>query len=147
MKNAIIENLNYAHEHGTRPRRDRRLDLAGLSRQWTLKPSLMADALLVLNAGSSSLKFSVFSTTIRPRALACDGQVDGLVDAGRASSLRGGRRRRRASTSGRPGRTLGHAAAIDYLFGWGRDGVLGDIASSPSAIASSTAACASRSPC
>jgi acetate kinase len=82
----------------------------------------MADALVVLNAGSSSLKFSVFldgdppgpllrgqleEILTRPRFLARD--ADGKVVGEHAWA--GGTR-------------LGHPGAIEFLFGWGR-GALG----------------------
>jgi acetate kinase len=40
----------------------------------------MSDAILVLNAGSSSIKFSLFEGHLRPsrEALICDGEVDGI---------------------------------------------------------------------
>jgi acetate kinase len=40
----------------------------------------MSDAILVLNAGSSSIKFSLFEGHVRPssEALICDGEVDGI---------------------------------------------------------------------
>jgi acetate kinase len=82
----------------------------------------VADALLVLNAGSSSLKFSVFFDDDPPRPM-LRGQIDGLT----------GRPRFIARASGAVigeeewpvGTQLGHDAAIDYLLRWGRNGVLG----------------------
>ena len=40
----------------------------------------MSDAILVLNAGSSSIKFSLFEGHVRPGAkgLICDGEFDGI---------------------------------------------------------------------
>ena len=42
----------------------------------------MSNAILVLNAGSSSIKFSVFPGDIRPNreALLCDGECEGIGD-------------------------------------------------------------------
>ena len=83
----------------------------------------MSDALLVLNAGSSSLKFSVFLDEERPQLL-LRGQLDGLLTQARFGA--------RDSTgvigekewpSGTP---LGHHGAIDFLFAWGRGGALGE---------------------
>jgi acetate kinase len=41
---------------------------------------IMSDAILVLNAGSSSIKFSLFEGHVRPgpKALICDGEFDGI---------------------------------------------------------------------
>jgi acetate kinase len=40
----------------------------------------MSDAILVLNAGSSSVKFSVFEGHVQPgpKGLTCDGEFDGI---------------------------------------------------------------------
>ena len=83
----------------------------------------MSDALLVLNAGSSSLKFSVFLDDGPPQPL-LRGQLEGLLDA---AALRRARRGRPSSArrSGPPARALGHEAAIEFLLTWGRHGVLG----------------------
>ena len=43
----------------------------------------MADAILVLNAGSSSIKFSVFTVRADELALAINGQIEGLYTAPR----------------------------------------------------------------
>jgi acetate kinase len=82
----------------------------------------MADAILVLNAGSSSLKFSVFLDGEPPEPL-LRGQLEGLYTqphfvardhAGRA-----------VGEQGWPaGTQLGHDGAIDFLFTWGRGGAL-----------------------
>jgi acetate kinase len=78
----------------------------------------MADAILVLNAGSSSLKFSVFLDRERPELL-LRGQIEGLFtqpnfvardNAGNAVGER----------TWPPGTQLGHSGAIEFLFGWGR---------------------------
>ena len=68
---------------------DRRLDLAVLRRRCANRVAPMRDALLVLNAGSSSLKFSVFLDDDPPRPL-LRGQIEGLLDA---AALPGARRR------------------------------------------------------
>jgi acetate kinase len=78
----------------------------------------MADAILVLNAGSSSLKFSVFLDRERPELL-LRGQIEGLFTqphfvardpAGNAVGER----------TWEAGTRLGHSGAIEFLFGWGR---------------------------
>jgi acetate kinase len=81
----------------------------------------MPDALLVLNAGSSSLKFSVFLDDDPPRPL-LRGQIDGLPASPRFSV-------RDAATiiEERPwpsGSRLEHQEAIEFLFAWGRQGIL-----------------------
>ena len=84
----------------------------------------MADALLVLNAGSSSLKFSVFlDGDPPPTALA--GQARRASRPDRAS-LRARARPWLRRRNGRPARTWAHEEAIEYLFSWGRDGALGE---------------------
>jgi acetate kinase len=78
----------------------------------------MADALLVLNAGSSSLKFSVFQGSEPPEPL-LRGQIEGLFTrphftardaAGNAADER----------TWEAGSRFGHSEAIEFLFGWGR---------------------------
>jgi acetate kinase len=78
----------------------------------------MADALLVLNAGSSSLKFSVFQGGEPPEPL-LRGQLEGLFTkphftardtAGNAAGER----------TWEAGTKLGHSGAIEFLFDWGR---------------------------
>jgi acetate kinase len=83
----------------------------------------MPDALLVLNAGPSSLKFSVFRNADPPRLL-LRGQIDGLLTqpqflARTATKLVGAKTWKR-------GTRLGHRGAVEFLFEWGRDGALGD---------------------
>jgi acetate kinase len=78
----------------------------------------MADAILVLNAGSSSLKFSVFLNR-EPPELLLRGQIEGLftqphfVTRDPAGNAVGER-------TWEPGTNLGHSGAIEFLFGWGR---------------------------
>jgi acetate kinase len=78
----------------------------------------MADAILVLNAGSSSLKYSVFLDGQPPRPLV-RGQLEGLFTQPRfvARDEAGevvGEREWPAGTE------LGHDGAIEFLFDWGR---------------------------
>jgi acetate kinase len=81
----------------------------------------MADALLVLNAGSSSLKFSVFFDDDPPR-LWLRGQIEGLLTHPRFIVRDG------ASVVGEhewpAGTRLRHLGAIRYLLAWGGGGVL-----------------------
>jgi acetate kinase len=81
----------------------------------------MPDVLLVLNAGSSSLKFSIFLDRDPPRRL-LGGQIEGLLTSPRftvrdAESLI-------AEKDWPPGTLLGHEGAIEFLLAWGRSGVL-----------------------
>src|SRR5262245_52225323 len=83
----------------------------------------MAEAILVLNAGSSSLKFSVFLGGEPPTPL-LRGQLEGLftqphfVARDKAGAVVGER-------EWPAGTRLGHPGAIEHLFGWGR-GALGE---------------------
>jgi acetate kinase len=82
----------------------------------------MPDALLVLNAGPSSLKFSVFRNGDPPRLL-LRGQIDGLLTqpqflARTPTKLVGAKTWKR-------GTRLGHRGAIEFLLDWGRGDVLG----------------------
>jgi acetate kinase len=82
----------------------------------------VADAVLVLNAGSSSLKFSVFLDGERPQPL-LRGQLDLLVHprfvARDADGLVV------AEKEWAPGTELRHEGAIEFLFAWGGGEVLG----------------------
>jgi acetate kinase len=83
----------------------------------------MSDALLVLNAGSSSLKFSVFLNEEPPRPL-LRGQLEGLLAQPRFVA------RNATSVIGEKewpsGTKLGHQGAIEFLFTWGGRGPLGE---------------------
>jgi acetate kinase len=83
----------------------------------------MANAILVLNAGSSSLKFSVFQDGEPPEPL-LRGQLEGLFNQPRFVA-----RSHAGSVTGEKewpvGTRLGHEGAIEFLFAWGRTGALG----------------------
>jgi acetate kinase len=83
----------------------------------------MGDALVVLNAGSSSLKFSVFLDGAPPRPL-FRGQLEGLLTRPHflARDASGGVLGEREWAVGT---NLGHQGAIEFLFTWGRGGALG----------------------
>jgi acetate kinase len=81
----------------------------------------MSDALLVLNAGSSSLKFSVFLDEDPPRPL-LRGRIEGLPASPRFVADAGATRV--AEQAWPAGTRLGHDGAIEFLFTWGRGGVL-----------------------
>ena len=78
----------------------------------------MSDALLVLNAGSSSLKFSVFLND-DPLRLLLHGQLEGLLTQPRFIA------RNATAVVGEKewpsGTQLGHQGAIEFLFTWGRE--------------------------
>jgi acetate kinase len=82
----------------------------------------MAGALLILNAGSSSLKFSVFLDGDHPEPL-IRGQLEELLTHPRfvVHSTAGG-----AATEKEwaPGTQLGHAGAMEFVFAWARGGAL-----------------------
>src|SRR5262245_17898359 len=77
----------------------------------------MTDAILILNAGSSSLKFSVFHED--PPQLLIRGQVSGLQTAPRfvASKATGDES---DEHSWPRGSSLTHQQAIEFLLDWGR---------------------------
>jgi acetate kinase len=83
----------------------------------------MSRALLVLNAGSSSLKFSLFLDEDPPRQL-LRGLMEGLYTrpgfVARAGGAVVGEKQWPAGTR------LGHAGAIDHLFDWGRGALSGE---------------------
>jgi acetate kinase len=83
----------------------------------------MANTILVLNAGSSSLKFSVFLDGESSQPL-LRGQVEGLLTEPRfvARDAAGATVGERAWPAGT---RLGHSGAVEFLFGWGR-GSLGE---------------------
>ena len=85
----------------------------------------MPDALLILNAGSSSLKFSVFCDSDPPELL-LRGQLESLLTEPRfvARDATGNVLDEHAWPAGS---TLGHAGAIEFLFDWGQRGRLGEL--------------------
>jgi len=85
----------------------------------------MADAIVVLNAGSSSVKFSLFMLEGKALELAVRGQIEGLFTnphfiardrAGRVS----------AEKSWGEGVKLGHAGALDHLVAYLKEQLGGD---------------------
>lgn len=77
----------------------------------------MADVILVLNAGSSSIKFSVFEVQPKAQELLLRGQIEGLHTTPRFSA-----KDPAGATIGdhtwEQGTRLGHAGAIDHLVGF-----------------------------
>ena len=85
----------------------------------------MPDAIVVLNAGSSSIKFSLF--LVRGDALELDqrGQIEGLYTAPHFIAMdRAGKAVAEKSWGDRV--ELGHAGALDYLVAFLREGLAGD---------------------
>lgn len=80
----------------------------------------MADVILVLNAGSSSIKFSVFEVRPNAQELLLRGQIEGLHTAPRfvAKDPAGATIGERTWPEGT---RLGHAGAIDYMVGFLRE--------------------------
>jgi acetate kinase len=76
----------------------------------------MPDAIAVLNAGSSSLKFSLYSTDGADLALVAGGQAEGLFTAPRFVAKDGGGNVVDEKRWG-DGTQLGHEGALDYLVG------------------------------
>ena len=81
----------------------------------------MADAILALNAGSSSLKFSVFLDSAEKPEPLLRGQFEGLLTHPRFEA-----RDARGQVAGEMewpvGTKLGHQGATEFLFAWGRGG-------------------------
>ena len=74
----------------------------------------MSDAIAVLNAGSSSLKFSVFAARDGELEVAARGQAEGLYTAPRFVA-KDGAGKRLADKSWGEGAKLGHDGALDHL--------------------------------
>jgi acetate kinase len=85
----------------------------------------MSDAIAVLNAGSSSVKFSLFALRGGELELDLRGQIEGLYTAPRFTALdRGGKPL--AEKSWGEGTELGHAGALDHLVAFLRERLGGD---------------------
>ena len=82
----------------------------------------MADAIVVLNAGSSSLKFSVFLDGEPPEPL-LRGQLEAILTAPRFVA-KDGAGHTVGEQSWKAGTRLGHEGAVEFLFRWGRGGAL-----------------------
>src|SRR6185295_11853502 len=85
----------------------------------------MIDTLLVLNAGSSSLKFSLFRDSDPPQ-LMVRGQLESLLTHPRFV-VRDANGQILDEHTWPLGSPLGHQGAIEYLFAWGRQGKLAEI--------------------
>ena len=82
----------------------------------------MADLIIVLNAGSSSLKFTIYSAHGEKPAVLYDGQIEGIGTEPRFKA-KDGAGKVVEEKKWPPGSPLDHEGAIDALFAWGR-GVL-----------------------
>jgi acetate kinase len=80
----------------------------------------MDDAIIVLNAGSSSLKFSVFIRDERRLELHLNGQIGGLFTNPRFEARRAGILI--DSKTWQESEQIGHKEAIEFLFQWGSQG-------------------------
>ncbi|MDR3568646.1 MAG: acetate/propionate family kinase [Syntrophobacteraceae bacterium] len=80
----------------------------------------MDDAIIVLNAGSSSLKFSVFIMGERGLELHLNGQIGGLFTKPRFEARRAGIVIDSRDWS--ESEHIGHKEAIEFLFQWGTQG-------------------------
>lgn len=85
----------------------------------------MSDAILILNAGSSSLKFSVFRDN-EPPELLLRGQLESLLTEPRFVA-RDATGRVLDEHAWPAGASLGHHGAIEFLFDRGQRGALGDM--------------------
>jgi acetate kinase len=82
----------------------------------------VADVVLVLNAGSSSLKFSVFVDQERPQPL-LSGEIEELLSRPRME-VRDGSGKVVDVREWETGTNLGHHGAIEFLLARGRSGAL-----------------------
>ena len=85
----------------------------------------MADAIAVLNAGSSSIKFSLFLLRGEELALDLRGQIEGIYTAPHFVARDAGGRAL-AEKSWGEGAELGHAGALDHLVAYLRERLAGD---------------------
>jgi acetate kinase len=85
----------------------------------------MSDAIAVLNAGSSSMKFSLFVLRKQELELELRGQIEGIYTTPHfiAQDRTG---KRQAEKSWDEGAKLGHAGALDYLVAYVREHLKGD---------------------
>jgi acetate kinase len=83
---------------------------------------VMSDLIIVLNAGSSSLKFTIYADTGEKPGVLYDGQIEGIGTETRFKA-KDGAGKVVGEKKWPPGSPLDHEGAIDALFAWGR-GVL-----------------------
>jgi len=80
----------------------------------------MADAIIVINAGSSTLKFSVFQIETDDTVLLLRGLLEGLNTTPRLS-VRDANREVIEERTWQTGQRMSHGAAIGVMLDWGRD--------------------------
>jgi acetate kinase len=78
----------------------------------------MADLIVVLNAGSSSLKFTIYADTGEKPGVLYDGQFEGILTVTRFKA-KDGAGMVVEDKKWPPGSSLDHEGAIDALFAWG----------------------------
>jgi len=93
----------------------------------TRRGDAMEKLILVLNAGSSSLKFNLFVDQGETPKVLYDGQIEGILTESRFRA-KDGTGKLVAEKTWPAGTPLGHEGAIEALFAWGRE-VLGDAGS------------------
>jgi acetate kinase len=82
----------------------------------------MGDLIVILNAGSSSLKFTIYADTGETPGVLYDGQIEG-IGTGTRFKAKDGAGKVIEEKKWPPGKPLDHEGAIDALFAWAR-GVL-----------------------
>jgi acetate kinase len=80
----------------------------------------MADLIIVLNAGSSSLKFTFYSAHGERPGVLYDGQIEGILTETRFK-VKDGKGKVVEEKTWPPGSPLDHEGAIDALFAWRRE--------------------------
>jgi acetate kinase len=78
----------------------------------------MGDLILVLNAGSSSLKFTLYLDQVEKPAVLYDGQIEGIPAEPRFK-VKDGAGKVVAEKKWPPGAQLDHEGAVEALFAWG----------------------------
>lgn len=84
----------------------------------------MADAIIVINAGSSSLKFSAYLDGDEDCELLFNGQIESLLGAPQFVACNAAKELI-SEHRWEEGTRLGHDGAVRYLFEWGQSGRLG----------------------
>ncbi len=84
----------------------------------TCEVTVMADLIIVLNAGSSSLKFTIYADRGENPEVLYDGQIEGILTETRFKAKDGTGKVVEEKTWPR-GSALDHEGAIDALFAWG----------------------------
>jgi acetate kinase len=80
----------------------------------------MSELIIVLNAGSSSLKFTIYADTEGKPAALYDGQIEGILTEAHFKA-KDGAGKLVVEKKWPAGSPLGHEGAIDALFAWGRE--------------------------